>query len=130
MIGMAYPCGGINNDERVADIIRQNTGIKYARTIISNYDFSEQNNLFQFNPTVHLTEVDKLFELGSQFLEVDCSEPMLFYIWGHSYELDLCDLWQRFESFCELISGHEEIFYWTNKEILLKSLRKDDSLWI
>ena len=33
VVGMAYPCGGVNNDERVANIIRENTGIKYARTI-------------------------------------------------------------------------------------------------
>ena len=30
VVGMAYPCGGVNNDERVAQIIKNNTGIKYA----------------------------------------------------------------------------------------------------
>ena len=28
VVGMAYPCGGINNDDRVADIIKKNTGGK------------------------------------------------------------------------------------------------------
>ena len=27
--GMAYPCGGVNNDERVAKIIKDHTGVKY-----------------------------------------------------------------------------------------------------
>ena len=30
IIGMAYPCGGTNNDDRVAEIIKKNTPIQYA----------------------------------------------------------------------------------------------------
>ena len=37
--GMAYPGGGINNDDRVAEIIKRNTGVKYARTIASTDSF-------------------------------------------------------------------------------------------
>ena len=33
VVGMAYPCGGVNNDERVAALIKNNTPIAYARTI-------------------------------------------------------------------------------------------------
>ena len=29
VVGMAYPCGGVNNDDRVAKIIRENTGVQY-----------------------------------------------------------------------------------------------------
>ena len=35
VVGMAYPCGGENNNARVAKIIQERTGIKYARTITS-----------------------------------------------------------------------------------------------
>ena len=35
VVGMAYPCGGVNNDDRVAEIIKNRTGVKYARTITS-----------------------------------------------------------------------------------------------
>ena len=31
IVGMAYPCGGINNDDRVAEIIKNHTGVKYSR---------------------------------------------------------------------------------------------------
>lgn len=31
--GMAYPCGGANCNERIAEIIKNNTCIKYALTI-------------------------------------------------------------------------------------------------
>ena len=40
--GMAYPCGGINNDERVANLMKAHTKIKYSRTITSTYTFELQ----------------------------------------------------------------------------------------
>ena len=44
----------------------------------------------------------------------------IFYIWGHSYEFDFDDNWQKFEEFCSMMSGREDIFYGTNREVLLK----------
>ncbi len=40
VVGFAYPCGGQNFDRRVSELIRNNTGIKYARNIISNHSFA------------------------------------------------------------------------------------------
>ena len=36
VVGMAYPGGGVNNDDRVAELIRQNTGVQYSRTTTVN----------------------------------------------------------------------------------------------
>lgn len=44
--------------------------------------------------------------------------PQLFYVWGHSYEFDAHDTWGKFEEFCRLIAGHDDIFYGTNREVL------------
>ena len=120
IVSMAYPCGGVNNDDRVAQIIRDQTKIKLARTVTSTYNFNLQDNLYRFNPTIHFAYVDKLFELGRQFLQLEPSTPKLFYIFGHSYELDM-DLinWEQFEEFCAMISQKDDIFYGTNKETLL-----------
>lgn len=121
VIGMAYPCGGVNNDDRVAQIIRENTGVRYSRTITSSHSFDLQENLYRFNPTVyHHGEMDKMFELGEEFLKLKTDTPKIFYIWGHSYEFDIHQNWDRFEEFCKMISGKEDIFYGTNKEVLLK----------
>ena len=61
-----------------------------------------------------------MMELGQEFLELKTDSPKLFYIWGHSYEMDYSpDGWMRLEEFFKLISGKEDIFYGTNKEILL-----------
>lgn len=117
VVGMAYPCGGKNCDERVADIIRNNTKIKYSRTIISSYSFDLQDDLILFNPTIHHKDWDKLFEMGEEFIKLKTDEPKLFYIWGHSYEFDIDDTWDKFEEFCKLISNKDDIFYGTNREV-------------
>ena len=123
VIGMAYPCGGENNDDRVAEIIKNNTGVKYSRTITSVHNFDLQNNLFRFNPSVYYIEKDKLFELGKKFLTLKPDKPQIFYVWGHTYEMDVNDgkfiNWQEFEEFCKMMSGKDDIFYCTNKECLL-----------
>ena len=116
--GMAYPCGGVNNDDRVAEVIRQHTSIKFARTITSSYSFDRQENLLRFNPTLsHMDE--RLFSLADAFLAASPDRDRIFYIWGHSYELDAADGWNMLEKFCALISGKDDVFYGTNSEVLL-----------
>jgi peptidoglycan/xylan/chitin deacetylase (PgdA/CDA1 family) len=121
VVGMAYPCGGQNHDDRVANIIRENTGVKYCRTIISNHSFDIQEDLYKFKPTVyHFGEFDKMFELGQKFLETEADTPQILYVWGHAYEFDIRDGdWERMEEFCKMMSGRDDIFYGTNKEVLL-----------
>lgn len=118
IVGMAYPGNG-NNADRVAEIIKKHTEIKYARTTISTFNFDLQNNLYQFNPTVHHDDYDNLFRLGQEFVNLKTDTPKLFYIWGHSFEFDIYNDWDKFEEFLKLISGKEDIFYGTNKEVLL-----------
>ena len=116
--GMAYPCNG-DNAERVAEIIKNNTAIKYARTTIPTLNFDLQDDLYLFNPTVHHEDYENLFRLGEEFVKLNPETPKLFYIWGHSFEFDLFDGWRKFEDFLKLISGREDIFYGTNSQVLL-----------
>ena len=117
--GMAYPCGGVNNDERVANLIKNYTGVRYARTITPTYSFALPENLHRLNPTIHVEETERLFELAEKFIDSKPDTPQLFYVWGHSYEFDVCDemTWERFEEFCKMISGKEDIYYGTNTEV-------------
>ncbi len=120
VVGMAYPCGGVNNDDRVARIINKSTGVKYSRTITTNNCFDLQENLYRFNPTVYHLNFEKMMQLGGEFIELKPEEPKVFYIWGHSYEMDYgADYWVKLEEFFKLISNKEDIFYGTNKEVLL-----------
>ena len=120
VVGMAYPCGGVNNDDRVANIIKKNTGVKYSRTITTNNCFDLQENLYRFNPTAYHLDFEKMMQLGREFVEFKPREPKVFYIWGHSYEMDYgADYWVKLEEFFKLISNKDDIFYGTNKEVLL-----------
>lgn len=116
--GMAYPYGDV--DDRVAGIIAAETPVRYARAVESTYDFELQENLLQFRPTVHFTEAC-LTELAERFLSLNTDRPQLFYVWGHTYELDYSEQldWEAFERFCKLVSGKDDIYYGTNQEVLL-----------
>ncbi len=120
VVGMAYPGGTGCINGHVADLVRTKTGIRYARTTTSTLNFDLQDDLILFNPTVyHHREWDALFALGEAFLSLQPEKPRLFYIWGHAYEFDIHGDWERFEDFCRLISGQTDIFYGTNREVLL-----------
>lgn len=120
VVGMAYPGGGVNYTPHVAQLVQQRTGIRYARTTVSSYDFDRQENLYEFRPTVyHIMEPERMFELGRQFLERKPERQEIFYVWGHSYEFDVRNAWEQFESFLEMMSGRDDIFYGTNREVLL-----------
>lgn len=122
VLGMAYPGGGQNNDDRVAEIIKQNTGVRYSRTITSTYNFEPQNNLYRFDPSVHIVASwDGSMRLAEEFISMNTDSPKIFYVWGHSFEFDYePSSWDKLEEFCKLVSGREDIFYATNKEILLR----------
>lgn len=118
--GFAYPCGGVNNDDRVAKVIKEHTGIKYCRTTTSSYSFEPQKNLYRFNPTVYFREYQKALELAKEFIELKTSTPKYLYIWCHAYEFDYTDdAWDIFEEFLKLISNKDDIFYGSNSEVLL-----------
>lgn len=120
VLGMAYPGGGVNCDGRVASIIREGTPIKYARTTAVTHGFEPYGDIYQYRGTLyHHEDWDELFALGRRFLELDAKTPQIFYIWGHSYEFDIYpDRWEKFEEFCKMMSGQNDIFYGTNIEIL------------
>ena len=119
VVGMAYPCGGVNNDDRVADVLRRRTPIRYSRTITSTHNFDLQENLLRFNPTVYWVE-SCLEEIVDEFLALKTDKPQLLYIWGHSYEADGFAInWERFEKICAKLAKKSDIFYGTNKEVLL-----------
>jgi peptidoglycan/xylan/chitin deacetylase (PgdA/CDA1 family) len=121
VVGMAYPCGGKNNDDRTARIIKEHTGVKYARALETNGSFDLQKNLFRFQGTCyHHAEWEKMHALADSFLSIKSEEPQLFYIWGHAYEFDIFpERWALFEDFLRKISGRADIFYGTNKDVLL-----------
>ena len=116
IIGHAYP-GGSSSDRVVACLKKY--GVIYAREVWWTGSFSIPENPLRYRAT-SMVHSKKLFELANQFI---AAEPqtgdLLFYIWGHGYELDFgtehCN-WKRFERFCEKIAGQKDVVYCTNKQ--------------
>ena len=63
-----------------------------------------------------------IMEYADKFLSIPFSYsatcvPRLFYIWGHSYEFDKDNNWDRIEAICEKLANNDDIWYATNIEI-------------
>lgn len=118
--GMAYPCGGDCYDDRIINIIRNKTGVEYARTTITTHDFILPSECLEYHPSVyHHKEMDKMFEMGEKFLKLEADKPQLFSVWGHAYEFDIFDDWAIFEEFLQMMGKRTDICYCTNREALL-----------
>ncbi len=127
--GMAYPDSGIR---RMLDItsyekIKNNLkdlDIVYARTLGGDNDsFNMPSDWYAWMPTAHHKN-PQIFEYIEKFLELDVynayisnRNPRLFYMWGHSFEFDRDNNWDKLEKICEKLSGHDDIWYATNIEI-------------
>lgn len=113
--GFAYPFGMTN--ERVEDVLAH-CGIKYARGVNSSKRFDTPFNLLNISPTCRHKD-DDIFELAREFIELCPDKPKIFMLWGHSYEFDMQNGWERFEEFCKLIAGHEDVYYGTCRDVFL-----------
>ncbi|MDO4608146.1 MAG: polysaccharide deacetylase family protein [Clostridia bacterium] len=129
--GFAYPDSGINafanpdySYEKVVEVLKD-LDIVYGRTISrDNNSFALPTDWHCWIPTAHHNN-PKIFEWIDEFLAIDNSpnqygparRPRLFYLWGHSFEFDSNNNWERGEEICKKLSGNEDVWYATNIEI-------------
>lgn len=112
--GFAYPFGTYSNE--TFDVLKA-AGIYYARTVESSKNFNLPENWLCWNPTCHHSDPD-LKDLAEFFANEDVgADPLLFYIWGHSYEFDEQNNWNVIEELMKKLSGREDTWYATNIEI-------------
>ena len=112
--GMAYPFGTF--DQTVIDALR-NAGIVYSRTTVATGKYAVPTDWYSWNPTCKHTD-SRLKELTKNFLAAKGDKaPMLFYLWGHSFEFDSDNNWNVIENFCAEMGGREDVWYATNIEI-------------
>ena len=117
-VEMAYAYGCV--DDEVVKYLKS-IGIKYGRTVEASHSFEIPKEPLKLKATCHHDD-DMLFELAEKFLKAEPkeNEQMLFYVWGHSYEFDVNNNWDRIEEFCKMMSGKADIFYGTNRECLVQ----------
>lgn len=111
--GFSYPFG--ETSRQIMGALK-NSGLEYARTAVSTHSFMWPDDFLMWNPTCHHNEVTE--ELIQHFLcPFEYEKNLLFYIWGHSFEFDREQTWEKFEEVCEKLSGREDIWYATNIQI-------------
>lgn len=122
--GFSYPGGqSDSNTEAVRQILLDTTDVRFARTIQSTAKFDLPENFMEWNPTTGLVD-HNIISYAKKFIKAECDHDMLFYLWGHGYELDGYDYWDKFEEFLKLLSEADDIVFVTNAE--LYQLFKDE----
>lgn len=119
VVGFAYPCRRPNSDERVERLVRKHTGCRYARSIDFSGAFDMPTDLYHICPSVYHTNYEDMMRMGRGFLSLEPKTPKLFMIMGHSYELAVGNRWEQLEEFLQLISGKDDIFYGTIRQVVL-----------
>lgn len=112
--GMAYPFGTFSDE--VIMCLRA-CGIVYSRTVISSHKFDMPKDWLKLEATCHHSDA-RLNELVDTFLDDNKNRsPLLFYLWGHSYEFESDNNWHIIEEFAEKMGNRDDIWYATNIEI-------------
>lgn len=112
--GMAYPFGTYS--DTVVDCMRA-CGIVYSRTVNSTHDFLMPTDWMRLPATCHHADPE-LMNLAKRFVEGSgWGRPLMFYLWGHSYEFEGANNWNVIEEFCDYMANRDEIWYATNIEI-------------
>ena len=130
-----YPYGDYN--DAVKSLVRKN-GYKLARTT-KRYAFDIAHDLFElpttFHTYAHYSDVQKILmfsnfslsafkknwdweNLAVALFERICQSGGIFHLWGHSWEIEKFDGWQKLEYVLSSIARKNDVVYQTNTELL------------
>lgn len=139
--GMAYPNSGIRTILPVANYATIKSyltelGIAYARTLGSdNNSYNLPTDWHAWMPTAH-HDNPNLLNWIEDFVNMDFDKlyhanrhSRLMYIWGHTFEFNNKDNWQRMDEICEKLGNRDDIWYATNIEIYDYVKAYDSLVW-
>ena len=111
-VGLAWPGGDTEWNEGNIKTILETTDIRYGSCTTRNTQmglgkFSLPKYFMTWYPTCGFSDADSL-TLLNEFIAADCTEDMLFYVWGHGYELDIFNTWDKFETMIKTIAEAAE----------------------
>ena len=99
-------------------------GVAYSRTLGGDNDsFDLPYDPYAWMPSAHHNNsaifdyIEKFNGITEESLYHSRKTAKLFYIWGHSFEFDRDNNWDRIEKICESLGGRDDVWYATNIEI-------------
>lgn len=115
--GMAYPGAGYDHNNDVIDVILNCSDLKYARLATSTYGFGLPERFMEWEATLWMFDA-RLDEITEKFMASQPDEnDLIFYIWGHAYELDFFDARDRLDKYFAHLAEDEDIVFVTNRVI-------------
>ncbi len=113
--GLSYPNGSYTEDIKK---LLPACGIEYSRVVETTESFALPRDFLEWKATCHHGN-PRLMELAENFVGLFKKQYLyLMYVWGHSYEFDRDNSWDRIENFAAYIGGRDDIWYATNIEIV------------
>ena len=92
-------------------------GLGYCRTVRDTEEFRLPENFLTWNPTCRHTN-PRLMALADRFLSEPVKlQPRLFYLWGHTFELERDNGWDGMEAFLRTMAHIDALWYAANGEI-------------
>lgn len=110
--GMSWPFG-VYHGETIT--MAKHCGIAYSRTTNATGEFLLPESWLQWHPTAHHSEA--LDSLWKRFLDAHREDMRLLFLWGHSYEFETEQQWNRMRSFCQTAGKHSGVWRATYIEI-------------
>jgi len=114
-VGMAWPGGDGLYSDRTIELILEHTDIRFARGTTSTYAFDLPERFMKWMPTCSILDTRLLLRAKS-FAKAEAEEDMLFYVWGHSYDLDIHNKWEKFEELLQIMSEADDVCFITTTE--------------
>lgn len=114
-VGMAWPGGDTEYTEETIRGVLKYTSIRFGRAVTPTHSFDLPEYFLKWKPTCSIIDPE-LMNLADRFLSAECSEDMLFYVWGHGYELDQNNGYETLETLIRMMSENAEIVLVSNSQ--------------
>ncbi|MBR6782052.1 MAG: polysaccharide deacetylase family protein [Clostridia bacterium] len=123
-VGVAWPGGDGDITDHTIDVVMETTNIRYGSCTTRNTykgikKFGLPQYFMRWYPTCSVSDADAQ-SLLEEFIAAPCTEDMLYFVWGHGFELDRFDSWDKFELMIKTIAAaaaaDEDIVLVTNSE--------------
>ncbi len=110
VLGHAYPNGSASVSKSAVEALKA-CGIIYARTTAGTLNFTIPEDWMNYGATCHHSA--DLDSLCARFFDKPrlYTSPYLFTVWGHSYEFQLDNNWDKIEKFLSKIGGKDNVWY-------------------